>query len=101
MFVAMKFILESEKHDTKNQISYMTDKDEKALFKIIASNLSIYNLSSQIFTQKDIIGSEPGYFYIIKPNQYKSWHIARAHHDLATIRQSIMKAENEINGQTV
>ena len=100
-FVAMKFILESEKPDTKNQISYMTDKDEKALFKIIASNLSIYNLSSQIFTQKDIIGSEPGYFYIIKPNQYKSWHIARAHHDLATIRQSIMKAENEINGQTV
>jgi len=99
--VAMKFILSTEKTDLENQISFLIDKDEKALFKIIASNLSIYNLSSQIFTQKDIIGSEPGYFYIVKPNQYKSWHIARAHHDLTTIRQCIMKAENELNGQVV
>ncbi len=94
-FIAMKFVLTKEK--PTQQIVRITDKNEKELFQILSKRLSIYQLSSDIFTQKDIIGAEKGFFYIIKPNQYKSWHIARAHHDIATIRTSIIKAENDLN----
>jgi len=92
-FTAMKFIIVPEKPTDDNQIIFPEKPTEEKLFTILSENLSIYQLSSAIFIQKDVKGFEKDWFYIIKPNEYKSWHKAIAHLDLAEFDNAILKAE--------
>ncbi|MCD4795026.1 MAG: Eco57I restriction-modification methylase domain-containing protein [Bacteroidales bacterium] len=99
-FVAMKFIITNEKPSEDEQISFSYNNDEKSLFKILADNFSLKNinehdLTNKIFIQKNIKGFEPDFFYIIKPNEYKSWHRAMAHYDIAWFDNEMIKAEIE------
>lgn len=94
-FIAMKFMVVSDKPDQKNQIKFGNVESEEKLFKVLAENLSIYEVSNRIFIQKNVIGFEKDWFYLIKPNEYKSWHKAMAHYDIAEFDNLIMKAELE------
>ncbi len=69
--------------------------DEQTLLETIAQTISINKLSEDIFLQKDVKGFEENFFYIIKPNEYKCWHRAIAHYDLAEFADAIIKAERK------
>lgn len=94
-FVAMKFMVVPEKPLEKDQIKFGIVESEKKLFRILSQQLSIYEVSNQIFIQKNVIGFEKDWFYLIKPNEYKSWHRAMAHYDIAEFDNEIIKAEIE------
>lgn len=64
--------------------------DNKELI-ISLTKLGFENLSDNLFLQKDIKGFEEDYFYISKPNQYKSWHSALAHLDLSEFIEAFFK----------
>lgn len=53
------------------------------------SILSFENVSDNLYLQKDIKGFEPDFFYIAKPNQYKSWHPALAYLDLSEFIEAL------------
>lgn len=96
-FTAMKFNIVSIMPIETNQILFPKENlTEKELFKILGTNLSLYQLTSDIFIQKMVKGYEEDFFYIIKPNEYKSWHRAIAHHDLAGFKAEMMMAEQEL-----
>ena len=85
--VLMKFWTNSK----SNQIKW-TNIHNKELVRII-SKLGFENLSDNLFLQKDIKGFEEEFFYIAKPNQYKSWHTALAYLDLAEFIEAFFKIE--------
>lgn len=64
--------------------------DNKELI-INLTKLGFENLSDNLFLQKDIKGFEEDYFYVAKPNQYKSWHSALAHLDLSEFIDELHK----------
>lgn len=55
------------------------------------SKLSFEKVTDNLFLQKDIKGFEEDYFYVAKPNQYKSWHLALAYLDLAEFIEEFFK----------
>ncbi len=99
-FVAMNFVFYKEKKNIRRNIIFPTDKkDETAILKRLANNLSISqitnteDLSKNLFIQKDIKGFEENSFYIIKPNELKCWHRAMAWYDVAEFKSVIEDAE--------
>lgn len=56
--------------------------------------LGFENLSKNLFLQKDIKGFEDDFFYLAKPNQYKSWHEALAYLDLAEFIETFYDIDN-------
>ncbi|MFK7946770.1 MAG: N-6 DNA methylase [Saprospiraceae bacterium] len=100
-FTAMKFSIVDASPNEKDKIIFIKENvTEKQLFKTLATNLSLYQLTSDIFVQKKVKGYEDDFFYIIKPNEYKSWHRAMAHHDLATFKSEMMQTEQELMIET-
>lgn len=105
-FIAMNFVFYKEKRNLDKSIIFPTDKkDETAILKRLANNLSISQItnsedfSKNLFVQKDIKGFEKNSFYIIKPNEYKCWHRAMAWYDVAEIKEAIEIAEiNHLKG---
>jgi hypothetical protein len=95
-FIAMKFIVTHEKPEENYQIRFGNVDSEEKLFKILSENLSVYEISNRIFIQRNVIGFEKDWFYLIKPNEYKSWHRAMAHYDIAEFDDLIMKAEFDL-----
>jgi len=91
-FIAMNFAFSQEKPNKKIVIHEETT-NEGEVFKLIANNISISKVATDLYTQKDIKGFEENSFYIIKPNEYKCWHRAMAWYDVAEIRQTIEDAE--------
>lgn len=79
--ILMKFKVIPETSKEKNKILWKKEGDKELLKNI--SSLSFENLSHNLFMQKDVKGFEEDFFYIAKPNQYKSWHPALAYLDLA------------------
>ena len=61
---------------------------DKELLRTIAA-LQFENLSDNLFIQKDVKGFEEDFFYVAKPNQYKSWHQALAYLDLSEFIQAL------------
>lgn len=61
---------------------YWSEIEDKQLIANI-TKLGIEGLSDNLFLKKDIKGVEKDYFYVAKPNQYKSWHPALAYLDLS------------------
>lgn len=78
--ILMKFKVISNPSKEESNISW-NKKGNKEVLKTIAA-LSFENLSNSLYLQKDIKGFEEDFFYIAKPNQYKSWHPALAYLDL-------------------
>lgn len=74
-----------------------TIEDSKKLLKNIAA-LGFQNLSTTLYLQKDIKGFEKDFFYIAKPNQFKSWHPAIAHLDLAEFIEALQNSKTIVNG---
>lgn len=68
--------------------------DDKSLITKIAS-FGFENLSDDLFLQKDIKGLEEDFFYIAKPNQYKSWHSALAYLDLSEFIEAFFRINNQ------
>lgn len=89
--ILMKFKVIPEPSKFKNSIEW-NKKGNKELLKNIA-DLGFEKLSDNLYLQKDIKGFEEDYFYIAKPNQYKSWHPALAHLDLSEFIEAFFKIE--------
>lgn len=92
--IGMKFKVILEKSQCKNQIIWKKGQEVKEILQNIGS-LQFSEVTNDIFIQKDLRGFEEDYFYIIKPNEYKSWHKAVAHNDLREIDNDIMLAAKE------
>jgi len=91
-FIAFNFVF--QKKEPLKKINLINDvTDEREIFKILSSNLSITKKTNHLFIQKDIKGFENNSFYIIKPNEYKCWHRAMAWYDVAEIKEAIESAE--------
>ena len=52
-------------------------------------------ITDSFYKQRDIRGFNESSFYLIKPNQYKNWHPAVAHGDLAEFVEAMLKAEKD------
>lgn len=104
-FVAMNFVFYKVKPENNKSIIFPDKKDEKAILKRLANNLSISQItnaedsSKNLYIQKDIKGFEENSFYIIKPNELKCWHRAMAWYDVAEFKDVIENAElNQLKG---
>lgn len=80
-----------DKANTKSDINFISTKNSKQMLTKFAL-LSYEKLSEDLFIQKDIKGFEEESFYVIKPNEYKCWHRAIGHLDLAEILEVTLKA---------
>ncbi len=90
-FVAMRFEIVKEKPTefiTKGNV-----KSEKQLFTILSQSASLQKQTDDIFIKKVVKGFDYKSFYIIKPNEYKSWHRAIAHLDVEEFDQAILDGE--------
>lgn len=96
-FLAMNFVFKKE--EPKDKIIFPKSENEKAVLQALANNFNISKLidtedpEKNLFVQKDIKGFEKDSFYIIKPNEFKSWHRARAWYDVAEIKEALQNAE--------
>lgn len=90
--ILMKFKVIPETSKEKNKILWKKEGDKELLKNI--SNLSFENLSHNLFMQKDVKGFDEDFFYIAKPNQYKSWHPALAYLDLAEFIDALHNSKN-------
>jgi len=94
-FVAMTFNIVPTLPASDERIIFNRNTNEANFLQLIAESFSIHQESDQIFIQKDVKGFEEDFFYIIKPKEYKCWHRAMAHYDLAEFIEAIWKAEIE------
>lgn len=78
--ILMKFKITASPSKEEEAIIWNKEGNKKLLKSIAA--LGFENLSNNLYLQKDIKGFEEDFFYIAKPNQYKSWHPALAYLDL-------------------
>lgn len=101
-FIAMNFVMKQE--EPEETVIYSKNKDAESVLRTLANTLSISEVvntsdpTKNLYIQKDIKGFEENSFYIIKPNEYKSWHRAMAWYDVAEFKEAIQKAEiDELN----
>ncbi len=95
-FVAMKFMIVSHKPDRGEEIIKLDQEtSEEQFLKSLSHNLSIWKITNELYSSKVIKGFEEDFFYIIKPNEFKSWHRAIAHVDLSEFIDDINRAELE------
>ena len=103
-FIAMNFVFKKE--EPKDKIIFPKSENEKTVLQALANNFSISKLidtedpEKNLFVQKDIKGFEKDSFYIIKPNEFKSWHRARAWYDVTEIKEALQNAELEALNNT-
>ena len=90
----IKFKILSEPSKEKDLIKWSKLDDKELIINL--TKLGFENLSNILFLQKDIKGFEEDYFYIAKPNQYKSWHSALAHLDLSEFIEAFFKINTGI-----
>lgn len=93
--ILMKFKVIPEVSKEKNKILWKEEGDKELLKNI--SNLSFENLTHNLFMQKDIKGFEENFFYIAKPNQFKSWHPALAYLDLSEFIDTLHNSKSNID----
>lgn len=95
-FIAMKFKIVPNKPEKGMEIVKSQEREpETVLFKVLAQKLSIYKITEELYINKVLRGFDANFFYIIKPNELKSWHRAIAHMDLAEFIDTINKAERK------
>lgn len=95
-FAAMKFKIVPDKPSGGNEILRSDEKNpERIIFNALSQRASLCKLTDSLYLNKVIKGFEEDFFYIIKPNEFKSWHRAIAHIDLAEFIDAINKAESK------
>ncbi len=95
-FIAVKFKIVPDKPPGGEEIVRSDEKNpEKIILNALAQKASLYKLTDRLYLNKVIKGFEEDFFYIIKPNEFKSWHRAIAHIDLAEFIDALNKAEAE------
>ena len=87
--IIIKFKIIPEPSKEKDLVKWSNIDNKKLIINL--TKLGFENLSDNLFLQKDIKGFEEDYFYIAKPNQYKSWHSALAHLDLSEFINELYK----------
>lgn len=92
--ILIKFKILSTPSKEKDSIVWKQTGDLDLLKTI--STLSFENVSDNLYLQKDIKGFESDFFYIAKPNQYKSWHPALAYLDLSEFIEALHNQKNEV-----
>ena len=97
-FILIRFKL--NENDKINNIQYIYDKDINDVIQFVGS-LSINNITSELYTQKDIKGFEENSFYIIKTKEHSNWHPAIARIDLNEFASEIIKLDigEELNDE--
>lgn len=93
--IMMKFKIIPDTSKDVDSIVWNKNEDKQLISTI--TQLGFENLSDNLFLQKDIKGFEEDYFYIAKPNQYKSWHPALAYLDLSEFIEAFFKINNVEN----
>ncbi len=91
--IMMKFKIISQPSMAEDLIVWSKIENRQLLINI--TKLGFEHVSDNLFLQKDIKGFEEDYFYIAKPNQYKSWHLALANLDLSEFIEAFFKINNE------
>ena len=83
----------------KQNINFYPDKNIDELFQFM--KIGEEKITDTFYKQRDIRGFNESSFYVIKPNQYKNWHPAVAHGDLAEFTEAMLNAEKDmsINGE--
>lgn len=92
-FIAMKFKIVPGKPVKGEEIIKSQETDYRNVFQAMAQKTSLYKITNDLYINKVINGFEEDFFYIIKPNELKSWHRAAAHMDLSEFIHTINKAE--------
>jgi len=87
--VGMNFKVIRSKPKSPVQLYSNTNSDQ--LFNLI--KLGEEKITDRFYKQRDIRGFNKSSFYIIKPNQYKNWHPAVAHGDMAEFIEAMLKAD--------
>ncbi|MCJ7934749.1 MAG: SAM-dependent methyltransferase [Chryseobacterium sp.] len=90
--ILMKFKIIPTPSTSINAIQWSKNDNNELLTFLI--KLGFEKLSENLYLQKDIKGFEDDFFYIAKPNQYKSWHTALAYLDLAEFIEAFFKLDN-------
>jgi hypothetical protein len=92
-FIAMKFKIVKKKPAKGEEIVKSQEADYKRVFQALVQKTSLYKITNDLYINKIVKGFEEDFFYIIKPNELKSWHRAAAHMDLSEFIHAINKAE--------
>lgn len=92
--IAMYFRVIPNKSKSAKRIIW-SQKGYKELLSTF-TRLSFENVGQNLFIQKDIKGFERDGFYVIKPNEYKSWHPALAYLDLSEFIEALHNSKPEI-----
>ena len=95
-FIAMNFKVLNNRPDT--YIIHKRERDTDNIIKLLGS-FSFSKISQGLYIQRAIIGVEQDSFYIIKPNERKSWHRANARHDLNKFMAAMWDSELRRKGE--
>jgi hypothetical protein len=93
--IAMYFRVIPNKSKSPKKIIW-SQKGYKELLSTF-TRLSFENVGQNLFIQKDIKGFESDGFYVIKPNEYKSWHPALAYLDLSEFIEALHNSKPNID----
>lgn len=70
----------------------MSDVDND---KALLSRFALSKINEKFYHSNDLICFEETDFYIIKSNEAKNWHLAKAYIDNADVVASILSSEKE------
>ncbi len=90
-FVGFHFKI-TRKPGNDERIFFKEDTDVEEMVNKIGG-LGYHKLSKDLYICQDVRGFNESSFYVIKPNQKKSWHEAVAYADLSEFIDSLVKAE--------
>ena len=95
-FIAMNFRVLNDRPET--YIIHKNNKDTNNILKLLGYS-SFGKISQGLYIQRAIIGVEQDSFYIIKPNERKSWHRANARYDLNKFMAAMWGSELRRKGE--
>ncbi|WP_419488755.1 Eco57I restriction-modification methylase domain-containing protein [Chryseobacterium bernardetii] len=93
-FIGFQFVVDV-KPDGGQTIFFKETKDSQIFNDI--GGLGIHTVTRDLYIQQDVRGFSKNTFYIIKPNEFKCWHVAVGHHDLIEFIDALAKAEAGIS----
>ncbi len=79
----------------KPPITFYENKEIENIIKIV-SDVSINDITNEIYIKKEIKGFNENSFFVIKTNEYKNWHKAIARLDVNEFSNAIWEAELEL-----
>ncbi|WP_437629351.1 HsdM family class I SAM-dependent methyltransferase [Clostridium paraputrificum] len=84
-FTIFELRVYNDKPQKEISIEYNIDNNKEIL-----SRFMINKINEQFYEIKDVVYFEDTSFYIIKTNEHKNWHVARAYLDNSTVISSIL-----------